>query len=33
VLDGGEKRVILMRRPKRAARETRRVGFAPPKTG
>src|ERR1700757_1101786 len=26
VLDGGEKRVILMRRPKRAARETRRVG-------
>ena len=33
VLDGGEKRVILMRRPKRAARETRRVGFAPPKAG
>jgi hypothetical protein len=33
VLDGGEKRVILMRRPKRTARETRRVGFAPPKTG
>jgi hypothetical protein len=33
VLDGGEKRVILMRRPKRAARETRRVGFAPPKSG
>ena len=32
VLDGGEKRVILMRRPKRAARESRRVGFAPPKT-
>lgn len=31
VLDGGEKRVILMRRPKRAARESRRVGFAPPK--
>ena len=31
VLDGGEKRVILMRRPKRSARETRRVGFAPPK--
>jgi hypothetical protein len=33
VLDGGEKRVILMRRPKRTARETRRVGFAPPKSG
>src|ERR1700751_5700546 len=33
VLAGGEKRVILMRRPKRAARETRRVGFAPPKAG
>ena len=32
VLDGGEKRVILMRRPKRAARESRRVGFAPPKS-
>ena len=32
VLDGGEKRVILMRRPKRSARESRRVGFAPPKT-
>ena len=31
VLDGGEKRVILMRRPKRSARESRRVGFAPPK--
>lgn len=30
VLDGGEKRVILMRRPRRAARESRRVGFAPP---
>ena len=30
VLDGGEKRVILLRRPKRAARESRRVGFAPP---
>ena len=30
VVDGGEKRVILMRRPKRAARESRRVGFAPP---
>lgn len=33
VLDGGEKRVILMRRPKRSARESRRVGFAPPKSG
>ena len=32
VLDGGEKRVILMRRPKRAARASRRVGFAPPKS-
>ena len=32
VLDGGEKRVILLRRPKRAARESRRVGFAPPTT-
>ena len=31
VLDGGDKRVILMRRPKRSARESRRVGFAPPK--
>ena len=30
VVDGGEKRVLLMRRPKRAARESRRVGFAPP---
>ncbi len=30
VVDGGEKRVILMRRPKRSARESRRVGFAPP---
>jgi hypothetical protein len=30
VLDGGEKRVILMRRPKRMTRESRRVGFAPP---
>jgi hypothetical protein len=32
VIDGGDKRVILMRRPKRSARETRRVGFAPPTT-
>lgn len=31
VIDGGDKRVILLRRPKRATRETRRVGFAPPK--
>ncbi len=30
VIDGGEKRVILMRRPKRSTRESRRVGFAPP---
>jgi hypothetical protein len=30
VLDGGDKRVILMRRPKRSTRESRRVGFAPP---
>jgi hypothetical protein len=30
VIDGGDKRVLLMRRPKRASREARRVGFAPP---
>jgi hypothetical protein len=30
VMDGGDKRVILMRRPKRSARQSRRVGFAPP---
>ena len=30
VVDGGEKRVLLMRRPKRSSREVRRVGFAPP---
>jgi hypothetical protein len=30
VIDGGEKRVLLMRRPKRSTRESRRVGFAPP---
>src|SRR5207253_10545275 len=30
VIDGGDRRVILMRRPKRSARESRRVGFAPP---
>ena len=33
VIDGGDKRVILMRRPKRTARESRRVGFAPPPSG
>ena len=31
VIDAGDKRVVLMRRPKRPARESRRVGFAPPK--
>ena len=31
VIDGGEKRVLLMRRPKRSTQEARRVGFAPPK--
>jgi hypothetical protein len=30
VIDGGDKRVLLLRRPKRAQREARRVGFAPP---
>ena len=30
VLDGGDKRVLLMRRSKRSSRESRRVGFAPP---
>ncbi len=30
VVDGGEKRVLLMRRPKRSPQEARRVGFAPP---
>jgi len=30
VIDGGEKRVLLMRRPKRSSKESRRVGFAPP---
>jgi hypothetical protein len=30
VIDGGEKRVLLMRRSKRSAGESRRVGFAPP---
>ncbi len=32
VIDGGEKRVLLMRRPKRSTQEARRVGFAPPKS-
>ena len=31
VIDGGEMRVLLMRRPKRSTKESRRVGFAPPK--
>jgi len=30
VVDGGDKRVLLMRRSKRSSRESRRVGFAPP---
>lgn len=30
VIDGGDKRVLLLRRPKRGARESRRVGFTPP---
>ena len=30
IVDGGDKRVILLRRPKRPQREARRVGFAPP---
>jgi hypothetical protein len=30
VIDGGEKRVLLMRRSKRSSHESRRVGFAPP---
>ncbi len=30
VIDGGDKRVLLLRRPKRGQREARRVGFAPP---
>ena len=33
VIDAGDKRVLLMRRPKRASRESRRVGFAPPNHG
>jgi hypothetical protein len=30
VVDGGEKRVLLMRRSKRSSHESRKVGFAPP---
>jgi hypothetical protein len=30
VVDGGEKRVLLLRRSKRSSHESRRVGFAPP---
>jgi hypothetical protein len=30
VIDAGDKRVVLLRRPKRSSREARRVGFAPP---
>jgi hypothetical protein len=30
VIDGGDKRVLLLRRAKRPQHETRRVGFAPP---
>ena len=30
VIDGGDKRVLLLRRPKRSSHESRRVGFAPP---
>jgi hypothetical protein len=33
IVDGGDKRVLLLRRPKRSARETRRVGFSPPTAG
>jgi hypothetical protein len=33
VIDGGDKRVLLMRRPKRSAKASRRVGFAPPRPG
>src|SRR5260370_5921498 len=31
VIDGGEQRVLLMRRPNRSSRESRRVSLAPPK--
>ena len=30
IVDGGDKRVLLMRRSKRSSQEPRRVGFAPP---
>jgi hypothetical protein len=30
VINGGDKRVLLMRRPKHSSHESRRVGFAPP---
>jgi hypothetical protein len=30
IVDGGDKRVLLMRRSKRSSHEPRRVGFAPP---
>jgi hypothetical protein len=30
VIDAGDKRVLLLRRPKRPQQESRRVGFAPP---
>jgi hypothetical protein len=30
IVDGGDKRVLLMRRSKRPSHEPRRVGFAPP---
>jgi hypothetical protein len=30
VIDAGERRALLLRRPKRNQREARRVGFAPP---
>jgi hypothetical protein len=30
VIDAGERRALLMRRPKKNAQEARRVGFAPP---
>jgi hypothetical protein len=30
IIDAGDKRVLLMRRPKRPSHESRRVGFAPP---
>jgi hypothetical protein len=30
IIDGGDKRVLLMRRSKRSSQEPRRVGFAPP---